>query len=209
MEHLYAILNSASGAAPPGIQALIAVFIIVGALAYLFWRRTRPKDLVSEITRIKTQNHQLYDRVKEVAAGIAGPPAIPENASLDQVSDDRITSKRREVLQRIDEGADNIVAASERARQTTFTAYPPLAGLREDLRRALVRDLELIARWEYVQLQTLYRHALNIRERLGQPGNSEEQILHLLGKGEQALYLLGVIWHRQGADNTVAPSEGA
>jgi len=197
MEHLYAILNSASGAAPPGIQALIAVFIIVGALAYLFWRRTRPKDLVSEITRIKTQNHQLYDRVKEVAAGIAGPPAIPENASLDQVSDDRITSKRREVLQRIDEGADNIVAASERARQTTFTAYPPLSGLREDLRRALLRDLELIALWERVQLQRLYGHALNIRERVGQPGNSEEQIMHLLGTGEQALYLLGVIWHRQ------------
>ena len=130
MEHLYAILNSASGAAPPGIQALIAVFIIVGALAYLFWRRTRPKDLVSEITRIKTQNQQLYGKVKAVAEGIAGPPAIPRGASSNQTAHDQITAKRREVSHRIDEGADNIVATSERARQTTFTTYPPLSGLR-------------------------------------------------------------------------------
>jgi hypothetical protein len=156
-----------------------------------------PKDLASEIMRIKTQNQQLYGKVKAVAEGIAGPSAIEQGASSNQTSHDQITAKRREVSHRIDEGADNIVATSERARQTTFTAYPPVSGLREDLRRALLRDLELIALWERVQLQRLYGHALNIRERMRQPGNSEEQILQLLGTGEQALYLLGVIWHRE------------
>ena len=197
MEPLYAILNSASGAATPNIHTLIAILAIFGGLAYLFWRLMQPKDLVSEITRIKTQNQQLYGKVKAVAEGIAGPPAIPKGASSNQTTRDQVTAKRREVSHRIDEGADNIVATSERARQTTFTTYPPLSGMREDLRRALLRDLELIALWERVQLQRLYGHALNIRERVGQPGNSEEQILQLLGTGEQALYLLGVIWHRQ------------
>ena len=196
MELLYTILNSASGAATPNIHTLIAILAIFGGLAYLFWRLIQPKDLVSEITRIKTQNQQLYGEVKAVTEGIAGP-ATPQSASSNQTAHDQITAKRREVSHRIDEGADNIVATSERARQTTFTAYPPFSGLREDLRRALLRDLELIALWERVQLQRLYGHALNICERVDQPGNSEERILQLLGTGEQALYLLGVIWHRQ------------
>src|SRR5262245_6706600 len=80
MEPLYAILNLASGAATPNVHALIAILTFFGGLGYLFWRWMQPKDLVSEITRIKTQNQRLYGKVKAVAEGIAGPPAIPQGA---------------------------------------------------------------------------------------------------------------------------------
>jgi hypothetical protein len=170
---------------------LLAIVVLSGT--YLFWRCMRPKDLVGEITKIKAQNYRLFGEVQAVAGAIADL-AIPNNPAPAFTSSDQITAKRLEFSNIIDEGAANIVAASERARQTTFTLYPPLSDLREDLRRALLRDLELVAIWECVLLKRLHGHAQAIRERLLEPGNSEQQVLHLLGKGEQTLRLLGVIW---------------
>jgi hypothetical protein len=72
--------------------------------------------------------------------------------------------------------------------------YPALSDLREDQRRALLRDLELVAIWEGVLLKRLHKHAQAVHERLLEPDNSEEQALRLLSKGEQTLRLLGVIW---------------
>jgi uncharacterized protein YjeT (DUF2065 family) len=160
---------------------------------YLFWLWMRPKDLAGEITKIKTRNYRLFGEVRAVAGAIADLP-IPNNAAPGLTSSDRVLTKRLEFSQIIDEGAGNIVAASERARQTLFTMYPALPDLREDLRRALLRDLELVAVWEGVLLKRLQRHAQAIREQLLARDNSEEQVLRLFGKGEQALRLLGVIW---------------
>jgi len=160
---------------------------------FLFWLWMRPKDLVGEITKIKTRNYRLFGEVRAVAGAIADLP-IPNNAAPGLTSSDQVLTKRLEFSQIIDEGAGNIVAASERARQTLFTMYPALPDLREDLRRALLRDLELVAVWEGVLLKRLQRHAQAIREQLLERDNSEEQVLRLFANGEQTLRLLGVIW---------------
>jgi len=169
----------------------LAALVLSGT--YLFWLWMRPKDLVGEITKIKTRNCRLFGEVRAVAGAIADLP-IPNNAAPGLTSGDQVLTKRLEFSQIIDEGAGNIVAASERARQTLFTMYPALPDLREDLRRALLRDLELVAVWEGVLLKRLQRHAQAVREQLLERGNSEEQVLRLFGKGEQTLRLLGVIW---------------
>jgi hypothetical protein len=175
---------------------LVAVLALSGAYLFRLWMR--PKDLVGEITKIKTQNYRLFGEVQAVAGAIADLP-IPHNASPGLTRSDQLTAKRLQFSYIIDEGAGNIVAASERARQTIFTMYPPLSDLREDLRRALLRDLELVAIWECVLLKRLHMHAQTIRERLLEPDNSEEQVLRLLVKGEQTLLLLGVIWPQRTA----------
>jgi hypothetical protein len=180
----------------PSWLILVATLALGGT--YLFWRWMRPNDLVGEITKIKTQNYRLFGEVRAVAGAIADLP-IPNNAALGLTSSDQVTARRLEFSRIIDEGAGNIVEASERARQTIFTMYPALPVLREDLRRALLRDLELVAIWEGVLLKRLQKHAQSIRERLLEPANSEEQVLRLLGKGEQTLRLLGVIWPQRTA----------
>ena len=171
--------------------------IVVGVLAlsgtHVFWRWMRPKDLAGEITKIKTQNYRLFREVRAVAGAIADL-LIPTNAAPGSTSSDQVTARRLQFSRIIDEGAGNIVEASERARQTILTMYPALPDLREDLRRALLRDLELVAIWEGVLLKRLHKHAQAVRERLLEPDNSEEQVLRLLGKGEQSLRLLGAIW---------------
>ena len=171
----------------------IAVAILAVSGVYLFRLRMRPKDLVGEIAKIKTQNSRLFDEVQAVAGAIADL-YTPQNASCGR---DQLTAKRLQFAHTIDEGAANIVAASERARQTIFTMYPPLPDLREDLRRALLRDMELIAIWECVLLKKLYRHAQVVREQLLERGNSEDQGIRLLAKGEHTLRLLGVIWSQK------------
>ena len=171
--------------------------IVVGVLAlsgtHVFWRWMRPKDLAGEITKIKTQNYRLFGEVRAVAGAIADPP-IPNHVAPGPTSSDQVTARRLEFSRIIDEGAGNIVEASERARQTILTMYPALPDLREDLRRALLRDLELVAIWEGVLLKRLHKHAQAVHERLLEPDNSEEQVLRSLGNGEQSLRLLGAIW---------------
>lgn len=183
----------------PSWPILVATLVLSGS--YLFWRSMRPKDLVGEITKIKGKNYRLLGEVRAVAAGIADLP-IPKNAALGRTSSEQVTAKRLEFSHIIDEGGGNIVAASERARQTIFMMYPPLPDLREDLRRALLRDLELVAIWEGVLLQRLRGQAQIIRRRLVEPHNSEEQVLRLLAKGEQSLRLLGVIWPEKNSNLT-------
>jgi uncharacterized protein YjeT (DUF2065 family) len=180
----------------PSWPILVAPLVLGGI--YLVWLWMRPQDLVAEITKIKTQNYRLFGEVQAVAGAIADLP-IPNNAAPNLTSSDQVSARRLEFSRIIDEGAGNIVAASERARQTIFTMYPALPDLREDQRRALLRDLELVAIWEGVLLKRLHKHAQAIRERLLQPDNSEEQALRLLGKGEQTLRLLGVIWPQREA----------
>ena len=175
----------------PSWSILVGALVLTGT--YLFWRWMRPKDLAGEITKIKTQNYRLFGEVRAVAGAIADPP-IPNHVAPGPTSSDQVTARRLEFSRIIDEGAGNIVEASERARQTIFTMYPALPDLREDLRRALLRDLELVAIWEGVLLKRLHKHAQAVRERLLEPDNSEEQVLRLLGKGEQSLRLLGAIW---------------
>ena len=175
----------------PSWSILVGALVLTGT--YLFWRWMRPKDLVGEITKIKTQNYRLFGEVRAVAGAIADPP-IPNHVAPGPTSSEQVTARRLEFSRIIDEGAGNIVEASERARQTILTMYPALPDLREDLRRALLRDLELVAIWEGVLLKRLHKHAQAVRERLLEPDNSEEQVLRLLGKGEQSLRLLGAIW---------------
>jgi len=174
----------------------IAVAILAVSGAYLFRLRMRPKNLLDEIAKIKTQNSGLFDEV-QAAAGAIADLYPPHNASSGLTKVDQFSAKRLQFSHIIDEGAANIVAASERARQTIFTTYPPLPDLREDLRRALLRDIELVAIWECVLLKKLYRHARAIREQLLEPGNSEDQGIRLLVKGEHTLRLLGVIWSQK------------
>lgn len=175
----------------PSWPILVVTLVLSGT--YLFWLWMRPKDLVGEIAKIKTRNHRLFGEVRMVAAAIADLP-IPNNAGPGPTSSDQVLAKRLEFSQIIDEGAANIVAASERARQTLFTMYPALPDLREDQRRALLRDLELVAIWEGVLLKRLHGQVQGLRERLLERDNSEEQVLRLFGKGEQTLRLLGAIW---------------
>jgi hypothetical protein len=183
----------------PSWPILIATLLLSGS--YLFWLWMRPKDLAGEITKMKRQNYRLFGEVRAVAARIADLP-IPKNASLGLTTSDQVTAKRLEFSQIIDEGAGNIVAASERARQAIFRMYPALPDLREDLRRALLRDVELVAIWEGVLLQRLHRQAQATCKRLLEPDNSEEQVLRLLAKGEQSLRQLGVIWPQKQQLNT-------
>src|SRR5262245_7932506 len=174
----------------------IAVVILAVSGAYLFQLRMRPKDLLGEIAKITTQNSRLFNEVQAVAGAIADLHT-PHNSSSGLTGGDQLTAKRLQFSYIINEGAANIVTASERGRQTIFTMYPPLPDLREDLRRALLRDLELVAIWECVLLKKLYRHAQAIREQLLEPGNSEDQGVRLLAKGEHTLRLLGVIWSQE------------
>jgi hypothetical protein len=175
----------------PSWPILVAALVL--GSTYLFWLWMRPKDLVGEITKIKTQNYRLFGEVRAVAGAIADLP-IPNNAVPDLTSSDQVSARRLEFSRIIDEGAGNVVEASERARQTIFSMYPALSDLREDQRRALLRDLELVAIWEGVLLKRLHKHAQAVHERLLEPDNSEEQALRLISKGEQTLRLLGVIW---------------
>src|SRR5215470_16769648 len=175
----------------PSWSILVVTLVLSGT--YLFWLSLRPQDLLGQITKIKTQNYRLFGEVRAVAGAIADLP-IPNNAAPGLTSSDHVTARRLEFSRIIDEGAANIVEAAERARQTIFSMYPALPDLREDLRRALLRDLELVAIWEGVLLKRLQRHAQAIREQLLERDNSEEQVLRLFGKGEQTLRLLGVIW---------------
>jgi len=182
----------------PSWPILVVVVTLVLSGTYLFWLSTRPKDLLGQITKIKTQNYRLFGEVRAVAGAIADLP-IPNNAAPGLTSSDHVTARRLEFSRIIDEGAANIVEAAERARQTIFSMYPALPDLREDLRRALLRDLELVAIWEGVLLKRLHKHAQPILERLFEPDHSEEQVLRLLGKGEQTLRLLGAIWPQRTA----------
>lgn len=177
---------------------LIAALVLSGT--YLFSVRMRRKDLVAEIMKIKTQNYPLLGEVRAIAGATADPPV--SNNAAQRASSDQVTAKRLEFSHFIDEGAGNIVGASERARQTIFTMYPALPDLREDESRALLRDLELVAIWEGVLLKKLHGHAQAMRERLLALDYSEEQVLRLLDKGEQSLRLLGVIWPQEQQPDT-------
>jgi hypothetical protein len=185
---------------------ILAAVLVLGS-TYLVWLWMRPKDLAAEITKIKTQNYRLFGEVQAIAGAFADLP-IPNNVAPDLTSRTQVSARRLEFSRIIGEGAGNIVGASERARQTIFTMYPALPDLREDQRRALLRDLELVAVWEGVLLKRLHKHAQSIRERLLEPDSSEEQALRLLGKGEQTLRLLGVIWQQREAacNSAMGPS---
>jgi hypothetical protein len=191
----------------PSWLILVATLVLSGS--YLFWLWMRPKDLAGEITKMTRQNHRLLGEVRAVAARIADLP-IPKNANLGLTISEQVTAKRLDFSHIVDEGAGNIVAASERARQTIFGMYPALPDLREDLKRALLRDVELVAIWEGVLLQRLHSQAQTIRKRLLKPENSDEHVLRLLAQGEQNLRLLGVIWpqkqHLHTGDGAVAQS---
>src|SRR5499433_1082961 len=93
----------------PSWPILVVTLVLSGT--YLFWLSTRPKDLLGQITKFKTQNYQLFGEVRAVAGAIADLP-IPNNAAPGLTSGDQVLTKRLEFSQIIDEGAGNIVAAS-------------------------------------------------------------------------------------------------